>query len=51
MGVSVLKRKDRKNKARPANHKELTKQLLWKPIIRRVDVDAIKAEFAAKAAN
>lgn len=50
MGVSALKRKDRKNKARANNAVSRIKQLLRKPEIRNVDVDAIKASFAEKKA-
>lgn len=50
MGVSALKRKDRKNKARANNAVSRIKQLLRKPEIRNVDVEAIKASFAEKKA-
>ncbi len=49
MAVTELKRKGRRNVAKPLNLRERTKQLLWKPEIKKVDVEAIKASFAAKA--
>ncbi|TAE33901.1 MAG: hypothetical protein EAZ91_00880 [Cytophagales bacterium] len=45
-----LKRKDRKNKARANNKVQRIKQLLQKPEIKNVDVEAIKASFAEKKA-
>lgn len=45
-----LKRKDRKNKARANNKVQKIQQLLRKPEIRNVDVEAIKASFAEKKA-
>lgn len=45
-----LKRKDRKNKARANNKIEKIKQLLRRPEIKNVDVEAIKASFAEKKA-
>lgn len=48
MGVTKLLRKGRKNRARANNATERIKQLLRKPIIKNVDVDAIKASFAEK---
>jgi hypothetical protein len=50
MAVTELKRKDRKNKARANNKVSRIKQLLRKPEIRNVDVEAIKASFAEKKA-
>jgi len=49
MGVTRLKRKDRVNKAVANNRVAQIKRLQQKPIIKNVDVEAIKAEFAAKA--
>jgi hypothetical protein len=43
-----LKRKDRKNKARANNKIQKIKQLLTRPEIKNVDVEAIKASFAEK---
>lgn len=43
-----LKRKDRKNKARANNKIQKIKQLLMKPEIKNVDIEAIKASFADK---
>ncbi|MFD1143175.1 hypothetical protein ACFQ4C_18760 [Larkinella insperata] len=48
MGVTELKRKDKKNKARANNKTAKIKQLLRRPDIKNVDVDAIKASFAEK---
>ncbi|GAB3755260.1 hypothetical protein [Spirosoma pomorum] len=50
MGVTELKRKGRKNRAVANNKTNAIKQLLRKPIIKNVDVDAIKASFAEKKA-
>jgi hypothetical protein len=49
MAVTELKRKGRKNRARANNAVQRIKQLLRKPEIRNVDVEAIKASFAEKA--
>ncbi len=51
MGVTRLKRKDRRNKAIATNKVEAIKLLRQKPEIKLVDIEAIKAEFAAKAAK
>ncbi|MFN8355650.1 MAG: hypothetical protein U0Y10_14430 [Spirosomataceae bacterium] len=51
MGVSQLKRKDRRNKTVSQNRVQAIKHLTKKPTYKNVDVEAIKAEFAAKAAN
>ena len=48
MGVTDLKRKGQKNKTRASNRLAVIKDLLRKPDIKNVDVEAIKAEFAAK---
>lgn len=50
MAVTKLDRKLRRTKAVPKNEKARIKQLLWKPEIKKVDVEAIKAGFAAKNA-
>ncbi|MFN4146470.1 MAG: hypothetical protein ACK4GN_11650 [Runella sp.] len=49
MGVTKLLRKSKRNVMVPQNKQELMKQRLWKPEIKKIDVEAIKAEFAAKA--
>ncbi len=49
MGVTRLKRKEKRNRAVANNRVERIKQLIKKPIIENVDVEAIKAEFEAKA--
>ncbi|MCU0355043.1 MAG: hypothetical protein MUD08_15085 [Cytophagales bacterium] len=50
MGVTRLKRKEKRNRAVANNRVARIKQLLKKPDVVNVDVEAIKAEFAAKAA-
>ncbi|GAB3900420.1 hypothetical protein GCM10028803_23270 [Larkinella knui] len=50
MGVTELKRKDQKNKARANNKIARIKQLLRRPDVKNVDVEAIKASFAEKKA-
>lgn len=45
MGVTRLKRKDRKNKARANNKINRVKQLNAMPVIRNIDIEAIKASF------
>lgn len=47
MGVTRLKRKDRKNKAVAKNRVIRAQQLSSKPVIKNVDVEAIKESFAA----
>ena len=46
MAVTRLKRKDRKNKARANNKQRVIKQLLATPVIKNVDVEALKAQFS-----
>ncbi|SDM47689.1 hypothetical protein [Siphonobacter aquaeclarae] len=48
MGVSQLKRKDRRNKAVANNRIATIKRLTLKPTIKKVDVEAIKASFEKK---
>lgn len=48
MAVTELKRKGRKNKSTANNRVARIKNLLRKPIVKNVDVEAIKAEFEAK---
>ncbi len=50
MAITVLQRKNRKNYARAVNRQTVIKQLTRKPIIKTVDVEAIKAGFAEKKA-
>lgn len=45
MGVTRLKRKDRKNKARANNRVAKIKQLLSTPVIKNVDVEELKLKF------
>jgi hypothetical protein len=49
MGVTRLKRKERKNRAIANNKQSAIKDLIKKPIIKNVDIEAIKKEFAEKA--
>lgn len=49
MAVTRLKRKDRKNKARQNNKQRVIKQLLSTPVIKNVDVEALKAQFTTAA--
>ncbi len=51
MAITRLKRKDRKNKARANNKQRVIKQLLTTPVIKNVDVEALKAQFAPAAAK
>ncbi|WP_165795965.1 MULTISPECIES: hypothetical protein [Siphonobacter] len=48
MGVSQLKRKDRRNKSIANNRITTIKRLSLKPTIKKVDVEAIKASFEQK---
>ncbi len=50
MAITELKRKGRKNRAVANNKVSRIKQLLVKPTIKNVDVEAIKASFAEKKA-
>lgn len=49
MGVTRLKRKERKNRAIANNKQAAIKDLIKKPVIKNVDIEAIKKEFAEKA--
>ena len=46
MGVTQLARKGRVNKTRSRQRKQLLKLLTAQPVIKNVDVEAIKLEFA-----
>ena len=50
MAVTRLKRKDRKNIARANKRVADLKRLTSMPVIKNVDVEAIKASFAEKKA-
>ncbi len=50
MAVTQFYRKTRKNYATANNATTVMKQLMLRPTIKKVDVEAIKAEFAAKKA-
>lgn len=47
MGVTQLKRKGLRNAAAGDNYQKELKRLTKKPPMKNVDVEAIKAEFAA----
>ncbi len=47
MGVTKLLRKAQKNKSRAHNRLDRIKELMRKPEVKNVDIEAIKAEFAA----
>jgi hypothetical protein len=49
MGVTRLKRKEKRNLAKAVNRTAKIKQLMKRPVIKNVDVEAIKAEFAKNA--
>jgi hypothetical protein len=49
MGITRLKRKDRRNSAKANKRVADIKRICTKPVIKNVDVEAIKASFAAKA--
>jgi hypothetical protein len=51
MGVTRLKRKDRKNKARANNKVARIKQLLMTPVIKNVDMDELRAQFGEAPKN
>lgn len=51
MAVTQLQRKDRRNKAIAVNRKTYIKQMMRRPTIKNVDVEAIKQQFAEKKAN
>ncbi len=47
MGVTRLKRKDRRNSAKANKRVEDIKRISARPVIKNIDVEAIKASFAA----
>ncbi|WP_162054762.1 hypothetical protein [Pontibacter pamirensis] len=51
MGVTRLKRKDRKNKARANNRVARIKQLLATPVIKNVDMDELRTQFGEAPKN
>jgi len=51
MGVTRLKRKDRKNKARANNRVARIKQLLATPVIKNVDMNELRAQFGEAPKN
>ena len=50
MSVTRLKRKNRKDKAKAARRRTSLKIQNFKPVMKGVDVEAIKEEFKKKAA-
>jgi hypothetical protein len=48
MGVTQFKRKALRNAAAGDNYQKALKRLTTKPPMKNVDIEAIKAEFAAK---
>jgi len=50
MAVTQLARKGRVNKTRARQRQQLIKLLSAQPVIKNVDIEAIKQEFAAKKA-
>jgi hypothetical protein len=46
MGVTQLKRKSRKNRAVANNKIDAIKKLTLKPMIKKVDAETLKQEFA-----
>ncbi len=46
MAVTQLKRKARRNRAIANNKVDAIKKLVLKPIIKKVDVEELKAQFA-----
>ena len=51
MAVTRLERKGRRNVSKAKRAKQVIKSLNYKPVIKNVDVDAIKKEFAKKPAK
>jgi hypothetical protein len=49
MAVTRLKRKNRKDKAKAAVRRQTLKIQNFKPVMKNVDVEAVKEEFKAKA--
>lgn len=49
MAVTRLKRKNMRNRAKANNRIAAIKQIAKTPVIRNVDIEAIKQKFAAKA--
>lgn len=50
MAVTRLKRKTLRNRMRAGDKNQIIKQLNAKPVIKQVDVEAIKASFREKKA-
>lgn len=51
MSVTRLKRKNRKDKAKSAVRRQSLKNQGFQPVIKNIDIEAIKEEFKAKAAK
>lgn len=51
MAVTRLKRKNRKDKTKSTRRRQTLKSQNFKPVIKGVDIEKIKEEFKAKAAE
>lgn len=51
MAVTRLKRKNRKDKTKATQRRQTLKHQNFKPVIKGVDIEKIKEEFKAKAAE
>jgi len=51
MGVTRLKRKDRRNKAKAANRIKRIKQLSWRPVIKKLELTAEVTASQKEAAS
>lgn len=51
MAITKLERKGRRNSSIAINKQTVIKQITRKPVIKKVDVEAIKASFASKKAE
>lgn len=51
MAVTRLKRKNRKDKTKSTQRRQTLKNQNFKPVMKGVDVEKIKEEFKAKAAE
>ena len=49
MAVTRLKRKNRKDKAKAAVRRQTLKIQNFKPVMKNVDIEAVKEEFKTKA--
>ncbi|MCS6822125.1 MAG: hypothetical protein NZ551_09675 [Microscillaceae bacterium] len=51
MAITRLKRKNRRNAANADKRKAVLKFLTRKPAIKKIDIEAIKKEFAVRASQ